>query len=110
MTGVVAQWNQNYGFVHLQDGRRAFAHKSDCLGGPLCEGLPVTAIVIEDMRNPGKWSAQKVKPAAGLAPVSRLAAGAQEEVIGVVSEWGQGYGFVSFPDGRRAFIHHTATG
>jgi len=136
--GVVVEWNERgYGFILFADGRRAYVHHSSVSGsstGPvdLQQGEVVEAIVVEDAQNPGKWAALDVQrrlwgsafPAvasgapqpmrASQAPchaafASGPAAGPRME--GVVIEWNtRGYGFILFPDGRRAYVHHSSMG
>jgi len=59
--GVVSQWTERgYGFIHFTDGRRAYVHNSQCGGQHLTQGEPVSAIVMEDSKNPGKLAAMHV--------------------------------------------------
>eukprot|EP00928_Gymnodinium_smaydae_P088523 TRINITY_DN72599_c0_g1_i1.p1 TRINITY_DN72599_c0_g1~~TRINITY_DN72599_c0_g1_i1.p1 ORF type:complete len:585 (-),score=152.97 TRINITY_DN72599_c0_g1_i1:18-1772(-) len=107
MKGVVLEWqpSKGYGFVLFSDQRRAYVHTSQCGGEPLAEGEEVVGNVMEDPRNPGKWSALNVRR---VAP--RAAAAARSE--GVVVEWNavKGFGFVLLGDQRRAYCHASQCG
>lgn len=99
--GTVSQWHEKgYGFVDLDDGRRAYVHNSACGGSWLQQGERISAVIVEDDKNPGKWQAQQVQIASGGTS------------SGVVQEWRieGGYGFIQLDDGRRAYIHRSAFG
>lgn len=100
--GTVTQWNgeKGFGFAELVDGRRAYVHNSSCGGAHLQEGEIISAMVMADSKNSGKWAAQLVRR------------GATEQEVGSVAEWREegGYGFVQLEDGRRAYIHRSAFG
>jgi len=98
--GFVSSWNERgFGFIQCNDGRRAYVHNSACGGERLVEGEMVSAVLVEDAKNPGKWAAQALQ---------RGPAGED----GVVGEWREehGYGFLTMEDGRRAYIHRSAFG
>lgn len=96
--GRVAEWNdRGFGFIDLEDKRRAYVHVSECLDGNLCPGEVVSCVVEQDTKNPLKWAAKQVhKGTAG------------EDCT--VSSWNHqgGFGFVNLDDGRRAYIHISA--
>lgn len=101
LQGTVVQWmDRGYGFIDLVDGRRAYVHNSACGGEHLAVGEVVTAVVVADGQNPGKWQAQRVQRGAGQS----------SQELGTVSEWKVqgGYGFVHLDDARRAYIHRSA--
>lgn len=130
--GIVTEWNgRGFGFIQFLDGRRAYVHHSAIGGGNLEQGEHVSAKVIEDSQNPGKWAAtdvQRVMPmpqlfpqmvaqptAVGVVPVPvpvqpmRLEQAGAPRQDGVVASWSErGYGFIVFADGRRAYVHHTS--
>eukprot|EP00927_Polykrikos_kofoidii_P050415 TRINITY_DN44331_c0_g1_i1.p1 TRINITY_DN44331_c0_g1~~TRINITY_DN44331_c0_g1_i1.p1 ORF type:complete len:644 (+),score=89.35 TRINITY_DN44331_c0_g1_i1:144-2075(+) len=129
--GVVTQWyERGYGFVEFADGTRAYVHNSQCGGEHLAKGETVTAIVVEDDKNPGKFSAQEVQRFGGKrdtrttsVPASVAFApskpGATAEPVldycgrqqGVVQAWNEkGYGFIDFQEGTRAYVHLSACG
>lgn len=109
LEGVVAQWqSKGFGFIHFGDGRRAYVHNSACGGAHLREGQIVTAEVHEDTKNPGKWCAHNVHQVATV-PVAEQGEQLREE--GVVTEWSdRGFGFITFTDNRRAYVHNSACG
>jgi len=100
LDGVVAQWFGTFGFITLTDGTRAYVHKSECneCGGTLEEGQSVSVDIIEDPKNPGKWQAVDVIPG-GLQPQQL------NKLEGVVAQWSGTYGFITFTDGTRAYVH-----
>merc|ERR1712187_108394 len=56
--GIVTDWNEagGYGFVQLDDGRRAYIHRSVFGGsGALTIGQRLRVRTDPDVRNPGKW-------------------------------------------------------
>jgi len=99
--GIVKEWSdRGYGFIDLHDGRRAYVHVSALGGGDLSQGDTVSAVIVEDEQNPGKWAAKAVRR----GPVGEDC---------TVVEWYEagGYGFVTMDDdSRRAYIHHSAFG
>merc|ERR1740121_2942018 len=102
--GVVAKWSdKGFGFINLNDGRRAYVHCSEIQGRELqCQldiGETVNCMVVQDPTNPGKWQARSLQRG-GLAE------------DGVVTEWREdgGFGFITLDDGRRAYVHHSCFG
>jgi len=98
--GVVTQWNEKgFGFIQFSDGRFAYVHNSSAGGHHLTPGETVTAVLVEDSKNPGKLAAQDVQ---------RL----NYAEDGVVVEWdnNQGYGFMQMDDGRQAYVSRQALG
>eukprot|EP00927_Polykrikos_kofoidii_P065242 TRINITY_DN61024_c0_g1_i1.p1 TRINITY_DN61024_c0_g1~~TRINITY_DN61024_c0_g1_i1.p1 ORF type:complete len:539 (-),score=126.09 TRINITY_DN61024_c0_g1_i1:78-1616(-) len=140
LEGVVAQWSERgYGFVHFPDGRRAYVHNSQSGGVHLHVGESVSALVVQDEKNPGKLQAlqvQRLNPgvaAAGVDPghTDALLAAIRSAVpkpstavdlasyldtVGgrqdaVVQEWNErGFGFLELADGRRAYVHNSHCG
>eukprot|EP00928_Gymnodinium_smaydae_P011771 TRINITY_DN14310_c0_g1_i1.p1 TRINITY_DN14310_c0_g1~~TRINITY_DN14310_c0_g1_i1.p1 ORF type:complete len:290 (-),score=54.79 TRINITY_DN14310_c0_g1_i1:290-1159(-) len=116
--GVVQTWSGTYGFLSLKDGRRAYVHSSACEGIRLQVGQTLVAVIEDDPRNPGKWQATAVYPVelASSAAVSAAPAATSGEadssgrVSGTVDKWHGVYGFISFDDGRRAYVHKSACG
>eukprot|EP00927_Polykrikos_kofoidii_P079004 TRINITY_DN757_c0_g1_i1.p1 TRINITY_DN757_c0_g1~~TRINITY_DN757_c0_g1_i1.p1 ORF type:complete len:669 (+),score=97.62 TRINITY_DN757_c0_g1_i1:85-2007(+) len=127
--GIVQEWNERgYGFIGFADGRRAYVHNSQCGGAHLTKGETVSAIVSEDQKNPGKLQATAVQrqtstqspncvPASvafapsSAKPAPTVATPEGERLEGVVSEWNErGFGFIMFPDSRRAYVHNTQCG
>lgn len=120
--GTVQEWQESggYGFLAMDDGRRAYIHRNTFGGkGSLVVGTRLSVTTKSDPRNPGKYCVGQVL--AGLqgehVPLSDKAPeqpaepqGVPEE--GVVSEWKEegGYGFLSMTDGRRAYIHRNSFG
>mmetsp|Transcript_7390 Transcript_7390/g.20705 ORF Transcript_7390/g.20705 Transcript_7390/m.20705 type:complete len:508 (-) Transcript_7390:302-1825(-) len=129
-TGTVTEWSERgFGFVMMQDGRRAFVHNSCCGGRHLAVGDVVSAEIVPDAQTPGKWAAENVRteglpggvPAIGNAEQQWFAAeeegfaeqqGFAAEQEGFVTEWNEasGYGFIELCDGRRAYIHRSVFG
>jgi len=122
-TGTVVEWNNDrgYGFIMLDDGRRAYVHNSAYQGNHLAKGQLVSAVVTEDARNPGKYAARQVsvengyrEPAhssASSLSLSRAEEPDSERLEGKVSEWNErGFGFIELADGRRAYVHNSQTG
>jgi len=98
--GVVTQWNEKgFGFIQFQDGRFAYVHNSACGGQHLMPGEAVSAIIVEDSKNPGKLAAQEVQ--------RRL-----QSEDAVVVEWNEsgGFGFMQTDDGRQAYVHRSVLG
>lgn len=95
--GTVLEWSERgFGFIGLADGRRAYVHHTQFGGGNLEKGETVSAVIVEDVQNPGKWAAHDVQRASLAEP--RLPA--------VVTQWNQrGFGFIQVDDGRRAYVH-----
>jgi len=128
--GVVSQWNERgFGFIHFTDGRRAYVHHSECGGQHLTEGEVVTAVVVQDAQNPGKYAARQVSrrpeyatdhftelptqqvklEVASREPIAPAVEGVRE--TGIVMQWNErGYGFIHFTDGKRAYVHNSACG
>jgi len=111
---VVTEWNQagGYGFVLMDDKRRAFIHRNTFGGqGDLLVGMRLRVTTKPDPRNPGKWCVGEIiGELTGEPPPSRWAQGQAEE--GTVAEWNQtgGYGFLNMDDGKRAYIHRNFFG
>lgn len=55
--GTVAEWNdgRGFGFVSLEDGRRAYVHHSVFGGGSLTAGHACHVVLLPDRVNVGKW-------------------------------------------------------
>jgi len=115
-TGVVSEWREEggFGFMTMEDGRRAYIHRS-VLGGSvsLVVGQVLQVSMRPDPRNPGKWSVGEVLIDTGLQPAALEIMQPVTEPSaedGVVSEWREegGYGFIMVEDGRRAYIHRSA--
>jgi|EP00927_Polykrikos_kofoidii_P059564 cold shock CspA family protein len=122
--GIVQEWNERgFGFIGFVDGRRAYVHNSQCGNSHLAKGEIVTAIVLPDEKNAGKFQAMDVQkqsatpsrsgsigdPSEAFDPSSDPAGGGRME--GVVCEWSErGFGFIMFTDGRRAYVHNTQCG
>merc|ERR1712107_302054 len=66
-TGSVTQWDEKggFGFVQLQDGRRAYVHHSAFGSGNLTVGEQVFVTVCPDQRNAGKWMVKTLFPDTG---------------------------------------------
>jgi len=126
---LVIDWSERgFGFLQCADGRRAYCHAKAIGGGNLMMGETVMAVIKEDEMHPGKWAASEVErnipfglgqqqgaPSADSgrskppSPTQGVVAGGRLE--GVVSEWNsRGFGFISFSDGRRAYVHHSEIG
>jgi len=102
-SGVVTEWSpRGFGFLMMEDGRRAYVHNSQCGGEHLLQGEVVTAVLVPDAKEPGKWAAHQVK--------RDLSSLTSED--GVVLDWHEdgGYGFLQLEDGRRAYIHRSSFG
>eukprot|EP00929_Paragymnodinium_shiwhaense_P112197 TRINITY_DN80457_c0_g1_i1.p1 TRINITY_DN80457_c0_g1~~TRINITY_DN80457_c0_g1_i1.p1 ORF type:complete len:626 (+),score=101.87 TRINITY_DN80457_c0_g1_i1:112-1989(+) len=132
--GRVAEWNRKgYGFIHFEDGRRAYVHNIQCGGQALDKGEVVTCVLVEDAKNPGKYAAHDVErigrggqrtddSAALYAQLSAELSGGEAPLFadnlsmedrkeGVVAQWSdRGFGFINFPDGTRAYVHNSACG
>lgn len=109
--GQIQEWSgSGFGFVSLEDGRRAYIHSNDIRAflkgreggtsrhaGELDVGQRLRVLTEPDSRNPGKI---------------RVAFVLEVEYEGTVREWNQqkGFGFVHTPAGLRAFVLHTAFG
>lgn len=113
---VVSEWHEagGYGFLMMDDGRRAFIHRS-MLGqhpgqGPTV-GSRLRVTIKPDPRNPGKWTVDRVlgQP---LEAAACAAAPAGSTANGTVASWNEdgGYGFLDMEDGRRAYIHRSMFG
>jgi len=62
LEGVVTEWSsRGFGFILCQDGRRAYVHHTTIGGGNLLEGEAVSAQLVEDVKNPGKWAATNIQ-------------------------------------------------
>jgi len=134
--GTVTDWHEagGYGFLSMDDGRRAYIHRNSFGGkGGLTVGSRMRVTTKPDPRNPGKWSVDQVlaegeEPPASNSEYGSAAASNHESAAslhdqaqgqehseaeeGVVSDWKEdgGYGFMSMQDGRRAYIHRSAFG
>eukprot|EP00927_Polykrikos_kofoidii_P057502 TRINITY_DN5163_c0_g1_i2.p1 TRINITY_DN5163_c0_g1~~TRINITY_DN5163_c0_g1_i2.p1 ORF type:complete len:619 (+),score=83.93 TRINITY_DN5163_c0_g1_i2:209-2065(+) len=102
LEAAVTEWSERgFGFIQVNaDKRRAYVHVSGLEDrGNLVVGELVTAEIVEDQKNEGKWQARAVR---------RGPAGENC----VVTEWysDKGYGFVQLEDGRRAYIHSSSFG
>mmetsp|Transcript_125584 Transcript_125584/g.217741 ORF Transcript_125584/g.217741 Transcript_125584/m.217741 type:complete len:468 (+) Transcript_125584:47-1450(+) len=135
--GVVADWKEQggYGFINLDDGRRAYVHRSN-IGGigflDLVVGTRYRVNVQPDMRNPGKFSVSSIAGEADAPGVFQAAQPTQlpQQVqqapqmqmqqsaggddwfeSGTVSDWkDSGFGFVNLDDGRRVYVHRSVLG
>eukprot|EP00419_Tripos_fusus_P026572 CAMPEP_0172715194 /NCGR_PEP_ID=MMETSP1074-20121228/67400_1 /TAXON_ID=2916 /ORGANISM="Ceratium fusus, Strain PA161109" /LENGTH=492 /DNA_ID=CAMNT_0013539747 /DNA_START=85 /DNA_END=1563 /DNA_ORIENTATION=+ len=111
---VVTEWNQagGYGFVLMDDKRRAFIHRNTFGGhGDLLLGMRLRVVTQPDPRNPGKWCVGDIiGELVGEPPPSAWSQGQAE--TGVVAEWNLngGYGFLNMEDGKRAYIHRNFFG
>mmetsp|Transcript_114875 Transcript_114875/g.199006 ORF Transcript_114875/g.199006 Transcript_114875/m.199006 type:complete len:467 (-) Transcript_114875:49-1449(-) len=126
--GVVADWKEQggYGFVNLDDGRRAYIHRSIIGAGDLIVGTRVKVELQPDSRNPGKFCVSSIALSNTPPPVkapSNPGKGSAVPVVtsnggdlgdlgdfdGIVSDWKDqgGFGFIDLDDGRRAYIHRT---
>mmetsp|Transcript_2716 Transcript_2716/g.8303 ORF Transcript_2716/g.8303 Transcript_2716/m.8303 type:complete len:688 (-) Transcript_2716:111-2174(-) len=100
-SATVSEWDpRGFGFVKTDDGRRAYIHNSSAGGEHLQVGEIISAQIVPDPQNPGKWAALNVQR------------GLSTGEMGTVSEWHEagGYGFFSMDDGRRAYVHRNAFG
>jgi cold shock CspA family protein len=63
--GTVSEWNpRGFGFVMMEDGRRAYVHSSQCpFGQHLSKGETIFATIVPDPSNPGKFAAHSVTKA-----------------------------------------------
>jgi len=135
-TGVVAEWKVEggYGFINLDDGRRAYVHRSALGGsGDLSVGSHLSVVVRPDARNPEKWCVEQLlsapdggdfstspqqvfqQPHAAafqqILPPSAAEDGGASSCSGVVAEWNpKGFGFINLEDGRRAYVHNSQCG
>lgn len=101
LDGIVAQWcDKGYGFVDFVDGRHAFVHQSACSGQALTIGEAVSAVLVTDIQNPGKWMAKTV-----------IRKGPPGEDC-TVTDWREkgGWGFVLLDSGTSAYIHASSFG
>merc|ERR1719330_797967 len=81
--GTVREWSaRGFGFIVLDDDRRVYVHHSsvvDCTGEDgkvnLERGQPVSAIIVEDTQNPGKWAANDVRK------ISKLSSPEQQQLL-----------------------------
>eukprot|EP01062_Namystynia_karyoxenos_P005946 TRINITY_DN1206_c0_g1_i1.p2 TRINITY_DN1206_c0_g1~~TRINITY_DN1206_c0_g1_i1.p2 ORF type:complete len:358 (+),score=58.29 TRINITY_DN1206_c0_g1_i1:71-1075(+) len=108
----VQQWNDDkgYGFLSLDDGRRAYVHRTSIISPPvvgpdgapttnaLTTGEDVSCVAVPDPRDPSKWSAFDIRRG---SPAT-------------VTQWdhGKGFGFIQFEQrgpvaGRRAYVHRS---
>merc|ERR1719183_124609 len=132
--GFVGEWHidRGFGFVNLDDGRRAYIHRAAFGGnGDLIVGQRITVTVKPDARNPGKICVDQVSYVEGEnghlamgvkvqqeeSPNTAMYGGgafqgAGEATDGHVSEWREdkGFGFINLDDGRRAYVHRSAFG
>merc|ERR1712232_1303600 len=123
--GVLMDWKEDggYGFLMMDDGRRAYIHRSMLglsQGSNLPLGFRLRVTTGPDPRNPGKWCVETVigsvqdspgKPLienAARQPSLQIGQGPAGEE-GVVTDWKEegGYGFLMMDDGRRAYVHRT---
>lgn len=127
---LVVDWSdRGFGFLQTNDGRRAYCHAKAIGGGNLQMGETVLAIVSEDTTRPGKWTAVDVmrtehqllgsdampsastRTTSGVPEATAPTAPPGGRLEGIVAEWNtRGFGFISFSDGRRAYVHHSAIG
>lgn len=101
LDGIVSQWSEKgYGFVDFVDGRHAFVHQSACNGQALTVGEAVSAVLVTDIQNPGKWMAKTV-----------IRKGPPGEDC-TVTDWREkgGWGFVLLDSGTSAYIHASSFG
>jgi len=136
--GTVTEWVEagGYGFLSMDDGRRAYVHRNTFGGkGSLEVGSRLSVTTRPDPRNPGKWCVGEVKSELAPASAEQLllgsaldAATAQAAVLqaqqqqqqqlavateaGTVQDWAEhgGYGFLAMDDGRRAYVHRNTFG
>ena len=106
LEGIVTEWrDRGFGFIEFSENGaricRAYVHSSHCEGvrTSLAVGQVVHAVVVPDDRNPGKFTAQKVKK----GPLGQS---------GVVVEWNaaEGFGYVSLDEGGKAYLHRSLLG
>lgn len=108
--GTVAEWSQRgFGFILFDEGMRAYVHNSACGGEHLVQGEVVYASLSPDERTPGKFMAVHVERT-GIMNHTPGAVAPPPDYIplnsGTVAEWNpRGFGFISFDDGRRAYVH-----
>jgi len=101
LDGVVSQWcDKGYGFIDFVDGRHAFVHQSACNGQALNVGEAVSAVLVTDIQNAGKWMAKTV-----------IRKGPPGEDC-TVTDWREkgGWGFVLLDSGTSAYIHASSFG
>lgn len=133
--GTVAEWSslKGFGFLLMDDGRRAYIHASAFAangGGELSVGQRFKATLAPDARNPGKYTVTALSGfqfGAGAAqPLSDAAGTAQSSAQGccgigldlssdvvwaeVISWDPRGFGFVQSLDGRQIYVHSSAFG
>eukprot|EP00927_Polykrikos_kofoidii_P069407 TRINITY_DN6486_c0_g1_i2.p1 TRINITY_DN6486_c0_g1~~TRINITY_DN6486_c0_g1_i2.p1 ORF type:complete len:623 (+),score=119.54 TRINITY_DN6486_c0_g1_i2:54-1871(+) len=135
--GVVTEWREEggYGFILMDDARRAYVHRSVLGGrnGCLIVGQRLRVRTRPDSRNPGKWCVAEIKgELAQAVPGGTVQAALCAEALGVQSQrptiggaivtgqeadgtvtlWKEegGYGFLSMDDGRRIYIHRNFFG
>lgn len=113
--GCVTDWNpKGYGFIMCTDGRRAYVHSSQCGGAHLAVGEPVNCIIGPDSVNPEKLAAFDVQRVDGALAVVAAASAVptldpEQRAEGIVHEWNsRGFGFIHFPDNKRAYVHNSA--
>lgn len=131
LPATVYEWeSRGFGFVELEDGRRAYVHHSAFGSGDLMFGEKVSVSVVADQRNPGKWSVKSLVRQSASPDMQETVAQTQTQnlndlmgndgdeqaeqayVIGTVVQWHEdrGYGFVDLEDGRKVYVHHTFFG
>jgi len=105
--GVVTEWREDggFGFITLDDGRRAYVHHSCFGGGNLELGQRLMVCTKPDSRDPQKLCVSEIRCDDGKS------ANAPPEFLATVLEWEpKGYGFVLTEDGRKVYVHHSAFG
>lgn len=130
--GSVSQWNASgYGFLDMDDGRKAYIHSSSFGGGDLMTGTRLRVVTRPDSRNLDKWCVSEVLGEVTVVPsgppqkMPRTAARevwhsgaatapqrgvASQLVPAEVISWDpRGFGFVLCDgDGCRAYVHGSA--
>jgi hypothetical protein len=120
--------SQGFGYVSLDEGGKAYLHRSllgagAALGEGFEIGRQIRVTLKPDEKNPGKWAVDTirddkpdideatVKAAAGIGMTGVADESVLEEGAGVLTDWNSDrqYGFVMILDGpaveRRAYIH-----
>lgn len=134
--GTVVEWHEagGYGFLTMDDNRRAYIHRNTFGGvGSLSIGMRLRVKTAPDVLNAEKWCVETVigQMPVGLeaaavraqththaaaththvaAPPPMEAVSAEEDCV--VTEWNLsgGYGFVLMDDKRRAYVHRNTFG